>query len=67
MKTNMGNLDRALRLLIAVIIGALYYMQIISGTTAIILLVLAAIFILTSLVSICPLYSLFGINTCKRK
>ncbi|RZA01059.1 MAG: DUF2892 domain-containing protein [Sphingobacteriaceae bacterium] len=66
MKTNMGNLDRGLRLLVAVVIGALYYMQVISGTTAIVLLVVAAIFILTSLVSICPLYSLFGINTCKK-
>lgn len=67
MKTNMGNFDRALRLLVAVVIGALYYMQVISGTVAIVLLIFATIFILTSLVSICPLYSLFGITTCKRK
>ena len=67
MKTNMGNLDRALRLLVAVVIGALYYMQVISSTTAIVLLVVAAIFILTSLVSFCPLYTLFGFNTCQRK
>lgn len=66
MKRNMGNLDRALRLLVAVIIGALYYLQVISGTTAIVLLVFAAIFILTSLVSFCPLYTLFGFNTCKK-
>jgi hypothetical protein len=67
MKINMGNLDRGLRLLVAVIIGALYYLQVISGTTAIVLLVFAAVFILTSLVSFCPLYSLFGFNTCERK
>ncbi len=66
MKTNMGNLDRGLRLLVAVVIGALYYMQVISGTTAIVLLVIAAVFILTSLVSFCPIYPLLGINTCKK-
>jgi hypothetical protein len=67
MKTNMGNFDRALRLLAAVIVGALYFMHVISGTVAIILLVMAGIFILTSLVSFCPLYYPFGINTCKTK
>ena len=67
MKTNMGNFDRALRLLVAVVIGALYYMQVISGTTAIVLLVIEGIFILNSLVSVCPLYTLFGFNTCQRK
>lgn len=67
MKTNMGNLDRALRLLVAIVIGALYYLQVISGTTTIVLLVFAGIFILTSLVSFCPLYTLFGFNTCQRK
>ncbi|WP_445384373.1 YgaP family membrane protein [Robiginitalea sp. IMCC44478] len=67
MKKNMGSADRVIRLLIAVIIGFLYYTGAISGTLAIVLLVLAGIFILTSFISFCPLYAPFGISTCKVK
>jgi Protein of unknown function (DUF2892) len=67
MKKNMGSIDRAARFLIAAVIIALYFMGIISGTLAIILLVFAGIFILTSLVSFCPLYLPFGINTGKKE
>ena len=65
MKKNMGNIDRAIRTLIAVMVGILYYTGVISGTTAIILGVLAIVFLLTSLVSSCPLYMPFGISTRK--
>ncbi|MFI5137834.1 MAG: DUF2892 domain-containing protein [Sphingobacteriales bacterium] len=65
MKKNMGTIDRLLRVLAAIAIIALYYFGTISGTLAIILLVVAGIFILTSFVSFCPLYTLFGIKTCK--
>ena len=61
----MGNIDRAIRTLIAVMVGILYYTGVISGTTAIILGVLAIVFLLTSLVSSCPLYMPFGISTRK--
>lgn len=67
MKKNMGGFDRTLRLLIAAIVVALYYFEIIDGTWAIVLLVFSAIFVLTSFVSFCPLYILFGINTCNIK
>ncbi len=67
MKKNMGGFDRTLRLLIAAIVVALYYFEIIDGTWAIVLLVFSAIFVLTSFVSFCPLYLLFGINTCNIK
>ena len=63
----MGGFDRTLRLLIAAIVVALYYFEIIDGTWAIVLLVFSAIFVLTSFVSFCPLYLLFGINTCNIK
>lgn len=63
----MGNIDRALRLAVAVIVAALYFTGTISGTTGIILLVLAAIFALTSFISFCPLYLPFGINTRAKK
>ncbi len=63
----MGTADRLIRVVIALIVVGLWYFGVISGTLAIILLVLAAVFVLTSVVSFCPLYTLFGMNTCKRK
>ena len=67
MKKNMGSADRIIRVIIAAIVGVLYFMGIISGTLGIILLVLAGIFVLTSLISFCPLYAPFGIGTCTMK
>ncbi len=67
MKKNVGNIDKGVRIGIAVIIALLYKANYISGTTAIVLLSLAGIFILTSLINFCPLYLPFGISTCKKK
>ncbi len=67
MKKNMGTADRVIRLIIAAVIGVLYYTGTISGTLGIVLLVLAAVFVLTSFVSFCPLYAPFGISTCPAK
>ncbi len=67
MKKNMGGADRTIRILIAAIVVALYYFEVINGILGIVLLVLAGIFVLTSFVSFCPLYTLFGINTCSVK
>ena len=61
----MGNADRVIRLLLMVAIVALYYTGVISGTVAIILGVVAAIFLLTSLVSFCPLYAALGLRSRK--
>lgn len=63
MKKNMGTTDRILRVLAAVLIAALYLMHLISGTLAIVLLIIAGVFILTSFISFCPLYLPFGIST----
>ncbi len=67
MKKNMGGMDRIVRIVVALIIGALYYFNVVEGTLAYVLLGLAAIFVATSFVSFCPLYSIFGLNTCKVK
>ena len=67
MKKNMGTIDRLIRVLVAVVIALLYFLHAISGTLAIILLIVAAIFILTSLVSFCPLYLPFKLSTAKKK
>ena len=63
----MGNSDRIVRLLLAAVVAVLYFTNTITGTLAIVLLVLAGVFVLTSLVSFCPLYTLVGINTCTAK
>jgi hypothetical protein len=63
MKNNMGLADKMIRILIAAAVVILYYTNVISGTLAIILLIVSGIFILTSLISICPLYLPFGIST----
>lgn len=67
MKKNMGSIDKIIRLIIAIVIGVLYFTEVISGTLGIVLLVFAGIFVLTSFVSFCPLYAPFGINTCAVK
>jgi hypothetical protein len=67
MKKNMGGLDRILRASVAIIIIALYFVHVISGTIAIIGLVLSGIFLLTSFISFCPLYLPFGIDTREDK
>ncbi len=67
MKKNMGLVDRAIRTVIAVVIGVLYFANVISGTLALILGIVAVLFLLTSLVSFCPTYTLFGISTCKEE
>jgi hypothetical protein len=63
MKTNMGSADRIIRVLISAIIATLYLTNVISGTVGITLLVLAGVFLLTSIFSFCPLYYLFGFST----
>ena len=67
MKTNMGSVDKVIRILAAILIGVLYFTEVISGTTAIVLLVVAVVFILTSFLSFCPLYLPFGISTSPKK
>ncbi len=67
MKKNMGTADRVVRVLLAVLAGYLYYEGIIEGTLAYVFLALAGIFLLTSLVNFCPLYTLFGLSTSGKK
>ena len=67
MKKNMGTVDKVIRVLVAVIILVLYFTHVVSGTLAVILLILAGIFILTSLLGFCPLYLPFGLSTRKKE
>lgn len=63
----MGSTDKGIRVVIALVIAALYYFNVIEGTLAYVLMALALIFLITSFFSFCPLYSLLGINTNKKK
>lgn len=64
---NMGSADRIIRVIIAAIVIGLYFANVISGIPAIVLMAVAGIFVLTSLVSFCPLYAPFGIKTHRKK
>lgn len=65
MKKNMGNTDRIIRVLLAIVFAALYFTGTVTGTLGLVLLVLGVVFVLTSVVSFCPLYTLFGMKTTK--
>ena len=67
MKANVGIIDKAVRLLAAFVITDLYFTHVVTGTLAILLLVLAGVFVLTGLIRFCPLYLPFGINTWNKK
>ena len=67
MTRNMSNLDRMVRIAIAAIVAILFFTNVIGGTLAIVLGVVAIIFLATSAVNFCPLYRIFGISTCKTK
>lgn len=67
MKKNMGNIDKIIRVLIAAVFAVLYFTGTVTGTIGLVLLVLGGVFLFTSIISFCPLYTLVGINTCKTK
>ena len=66
MKKNMGSTDRIIRIVVAAILAYLYFTGAIAGTLATIGIIVAAIFLLTSSISFCPLYAPFGLSTCKK-
>ena len=63
----MGPADRIIRILLAAVFAYLYFSGIVTGTWGLILVIIGGVFVLTSLVSFCPLYAPFGINTCPAK
>lgn len=67
MKKNVGSIDKMIRIALAVVIAVLYFTKMISGTTALILGVLAIVFAATAFLNFCPLYTIFGMNTNKKE
>jgi len=66
MKKNMGGTDKIIRLLAAALLVILYTAGILTGIFGWLSLAFAGILVLTSIISFCPLYTLLGINTCKK-
>lgn len=64
MKKNMGSTDKTIRLILAALFAVLFFTKVVTGVLGFVLLALGAIFVLTSLVGYCPIYSLVGLNTC---
>jgi glucokinase len=64
MKKNMGNTDRIIRIIVAAVFAALYFTGTVTGTIGMVLLVFGGVFLATSVISFCPLYTLVGMNTC---
>lgn len=67
MKKNMGNADRMIRIILAIVFALLYFTGTVQGTLGLVLVILGAVFLLTSFVSFCPLYAIVGLNTCPTK
>jgi hypothetical protein len=67
MKKNMGNVDRIIRVVLAAIFATLYFTGTLTGTLGLVLLILGGVFVLTSVVSFCPLYAIVGLSTCPTK
>ncbi len=65
MKKNMGSTDRIARIILAIVFGVLHFTGTVSGVLGIILLIIGGVFLATSLINFCPLYTIFGISTCK--
>ena len=67
MKKNMGSTDKVVRIVLAIVIVALYFTNIIAGTLGLVLMILAGVFVLTSFINFCPLYAPFRLSTRKTK
>lgn len=63
----MGTVDRAVRVVLAIVFGIIAFTDMVEAPVNYILMALGAVFLLTSLISFCPLYAPFGISTCKTK
>lgn len=67
MKLNVGSIDRIIRVILGIVLGILYFMNVVTGTLGIILLIAGAILLLTGIVGYCGAYAIVGANTCKKK
>lgn len=62
----MGSVDRAIRIIAAIVIAVLYFAGQITGLAAIILGIVALSLLVTSFFGFCPAYLPFKLNTGKK-
>lgn len=67
MKTNIGTIDKTVRIVLVTLILALYFANVISGTVAIVLFIVAAILLITAFFNFCPIWHFLGISTKKKQ
>ncbi len=67
MKKNVGTIDKVIRIVVALLVVVLYFTHVITGVLAIVLLALAAVFVITALLSFCPIWTIFGLSTTKKQ
>ncbi|MFN6177231.1 MAG: DUF2892 domain-containing protein [Flavobacteriales bacterium] len=67
MKTNVGSMDKVIRIVLALIFAGLYFTGTVTGTLGLVLVILGGVFLVTALVGFCPLYAMVGLNTCPVK
>lgn len=63
MTTNVGGVERYIRLIVGMALLALGLLHVVTGTLAIAAYVVGAIALITGVVRFCPAWSIFGINT----
>lgn len=66
MKKNLSTVDRAIRIMIALIIAGLYFSEVLTGTFGAVMLIIAVIFAITGMISFCPIYYSLGIHSNSR-
>ncbi len=67
MKTNVGSMDKVIRIVLALIFAGLYFTGTVTGTVGLVLVILGGVFLVTALVGFCPLYAMVGLSTCPVK
>ncbi len=67
MKKNVGNIDKVIRIVLAIVMAALFFTETVTGTLGIVLVILSGVFVLTSILGFCPIYAAVGLSTCPRK
>lgn len=67
MKTNMGTADRLARIVVAILFSILYIFTPVEGIWTVLLLFIGGLMIGSAAIGYCPMYTLMGVNTCKRK
>jgi hypothetical protein len=67
MKKNMGSADRIIRIILSAVFAYLYFAGVVTGVFGLILVILGSVFLITSLIGFCPLYTVLGLNTCQMK